>query len=108
MNNNGIDLSGFMDVDGKIIISDNMPDDLKEAITFLNDNNINLFTKIEDYEIDDLNKDDLDEDELDEDDLDEDDLDEDDLDEDDLDEDDLDDEGLGSASSNVDDLNNLF
>jgi len=40
-------LSQFVDQDGKIIISDDMPDDLKSAIKYMNDNNVNLFENID-------------------------------------------------------------
>lgn len=43
-------LNEFIDVDGKIIIADSMPDDLKAAIKYLNDNNVNLFSHIEDVQ----------------------------------------------------------
>lgn len=37
-------LKNFLDQDGKIMLSDDMPDDLKAAINYLNDNNISLFS----------------------------------------------------------------
>ena len=46
-------LSQFIDQDGKIIISDDMPDDLKSAIKFMNDNNVGLFENIDVNFIDD-------------------------------------------------------
>lgn len=51
-------LNGLTDDDGKIIVTDDMPDDLKAAINYLNDNNISLFSGpdpqayVEDYEPD--------------------------------------------------------
>ncbi len=51
-------LNGLTDGDGKIMVSDDMPDDLKAAIKYLNDNNISLFSEsnpeayVEDYEPD--------------------------------------------------------
>ena len=37
-------LSGLLDSDGKITITDDMPEDLKECINYLNDNNISLLS----------------------------------------------------------------
>ena len=37
-------LKSFIDQDGKIILSEDMPDDLKAAINYLNNNNISLFS----------------------------------------------------------------
>ena len=39
-------LTKLVGEDGKIIVLDSMPDDLKAAIEYLNDNNIGLFTDI--------------------------------------------------------------
>ena len=36
-------LSQFVDNEGKLIIQEDMPDDLKDAIKYLNENNINIF-----------------------------------------------------------------
>ena len=36
-------LSQFVDNEGKLIIQEDMPDDLKDAIKYLNDNNVNIF-----------------------------------------------------------------
>lgn len=36
-------LSQFVDNEGKLIIQDDMPQDLKDAIKYLNDNNVNIF-----------------------------------------------------------------
>lgn len=36
-------LSQFVDIEGKLIIQDDMPEDLKDAIQYLNDNNVNIF-----------------------------------------------------------------
>ena len=50
-------LSRFLDSDGKIMISDDMPDDLKSAIRFLNANNVNLLSENDasaDYEASEL------------------------------------------------------
>ena len=38
-------LSGLLDSDGKITITEDMPEDLKECIKYLNDNNIGLFSE---------------------------------------------------------------
>lgn len=50
-------LGQLIDSDGKVIISDDMPEDLKDCLKYLNDNNINLLSPnpdayIEDYEPD--------------------------------------------------------
>lgn len=48
-------LSQFLDSTGHIIISDDMPEDLKNAIKYMNDNNINLLSQIsEDADIPEL------------------------------------------------------
>lgn len=50
-------LSQFLDSDGHIIISDDMPEDLKMAIKYMNDNNINLLSEIsEDADIPELDE----------------------------------------------------
>ena len=36
-------ISQFVDNEGKLIVQDDMPDDLKDAIKYLNDNNVNIF-----------------------------------------------------------------
>lgn len=50
-------LGQLIDSDGKVIISDDMPDDLKGCLKYLNDNNISLFGSnpdayVEDFEPD--------------------------------------------------------
>ena len=50
-------LGQLIDSDGKVIISDDMPEDLKGCLKYINDNNINLFSTnpdayVEDYEPD--------------------------------------------------------
>ena len=51
-------LSKLTDSDGKIIVTDDMPDDLKGCINYLNNNNISLFSEsdpsayFDDYEPD--------------------------------------------------------
>ena len=105
MDNANVNLAQFMDENGKIIISDDMPADLKEAINYLNENNVNLFTKIDDVEVSELDDDEDLEDELD---LDDDSDEEDDLDDDFELDDDLDDDLDENDSSNVEELNNLF
>ena len=102
MDEENVSYSNMMDENGKIIISDNMPDDLKMAINYLNENNVNLNSKIEEYDLDD----DLDDDLIDDVDNDLDDNLTDDEDND-LD-DDLDDSKVEGESSNLDDLNSLF
>ena len=105
MDNANVNLAQFMDENGKIIISDNMPNDLKEAINFLNENNVNLFTKIDDVEVSELDDDeDLKNEIVLDDDSDEDD----DFELDDNLDDDLDDDLDENDSSNVEELNNLF
>ena len=52
-------LKRFLDEDGKIIITEDMPDDLKNAINYMNENNINLLEKRQHVSFDD---EDLDED----------------------------------------------
>ena len=44
-NNTKEKISQFVDPSGKLIISDDMPSDLKAAINFLNSNNINIFSE---------------------------------------------------------------
>jgi len=39
-----VKLSSFMDDDGKLKITDDMPEDLKAAISYLNENNVSLFS----------------------------------------------------------------
>ena len=36
-------LSQFVDNEGKLIVQEDMPQDLKDAIKYLNDNNVNIF-----------------------------------------------------------------
>ena len=43
-------ISNMMDSDGKLIITDDMPDDLKSAIQYLNDNNVNILDNSTDEE----------------------------------------------------------
>lgn len=38
-------LSQFIDPNGRLVISEDMPSDLKAAISFLNSNNINIFSE---------------------------------------------------------------
>ena len=38
-------LSGLLDSDGKINITEDMPEDLKECIKYLNDNNVSLLSE---------------------------------------------------------------
>ena len=52
-------LASFMDTDGKIILTDDMPSDLKAAINYLNENNVNLFTNINEDEFEDTAEDEL-------------------------------------------------
>ena len=52
-------LKQFLDEDGKIIITEDMPDDLKQAINYMNENNINLLEKRQHVSFDD--DDDMDE-----------------------------------------------
>ena len=40
-------LSRFIGSDGKIIVSDDMPDDLKAAINYMNSNNISLLSEVD-------------------------------------------------------------
>lgn len=41
-------LMRFIDSDGKIVVTDDMPADLKAAINYLNQNNVSLFSKVND------------------------------------------------------------
>ena len=101
MKNENVEMSELVDVDGKIVITEDMPEDLKIAINYLNKNNIGLFDKIEDDDDVDI------EDALDNGSIDVDSLPDSEID-DDLDdgEDDLDDSS--DSSSDLNDLNNLF
>ena len=42
-------LGQLIDSDGKVIISDDMPEDLKGCLKYINDNNINIFGNICDW-----------------------------------------------------------
>ena len=53
-------LKQFLDEDGKIIITDDMPDDLKQAINYMNENNINLLEKRQHVSFDDEDTDEID------------------------------------------------
>jgi hypothetical protein len=50
-------LARFVDENGKIIVSDDMPDNLKSAIDYLNRNNVGFFDEIVDDYNDDLDAD---------------------------------------------------
>lgn len=103
-------LNNLTDADGKIMIAEDMPEDLKAAISYLNENNISLFSGPnpeayeEDYEADPFASGYVDEDSSTDEDEESDDLE---YDEDD-DEEDLEDEASTVDEESISDLENIF
>lgn len=50
-------LGQFIDSEGKVVITDDMPEDLKGCLKYINDNNINLFSSNPDAYVDDYEPD---------------------------------------------------
>ena len=50
-------LGQLIDSDGKVMISDDMPEDLKGCLKYLNDNNVSLFSSNPDAYVDDFEPD---------------------------------------------------
>ena len=98
-------VSSLVGPDGKMVIPDDFPDDLKEVITYLNRNNINILdtTNLDDGIVDEENDADINSDDDDYDDMDDDMTD--DIEEETITTNHISDE---ISDSNIDELNDLF